>query len=174
MGASFMFGIMCVILPLVAFGIVNQEWQFEIPVLGVLYKPWRLFLVTCSLPALIAGISLWFMPESPKFVLGQGKPKEAIQILQKVDRWNSGKNAHLEIDELVEEPESIENRQRILKAKERRFPLLTTIWNQTTPFLRPPYLGPTIMICIIQFWIYYTCNGYGNKSNEIVSSIEFS
>lgn len=166
MGASFVFGVMCVILPLIAFGIVNQEWQFYIPVLDVVYKPWRLFLVTCSLPALIAGVSLWFMPESPKFVLGLGYPDKAIHILQQINRWNSGKTAHIDIDEIVEEAESIENRQRILKAKESRFPLLTNIWNQTAPLLRPPYLGPTIMFCVVNFCVYYTCNGYGLKKPD--------
>lgn len=161
MGASFVFGIACFVLPLMAFGIVNQEWQFYIPLLDVVYKPWRLFLVVCSLPALIAGIALMSMPESPKFVLGQGKPEKAIQIIHQVNRWNNGEE--LDIDELIEETESIENRQRILKAKENRFPLLTNIWNQTIPLMRPPYLGPTIMICIMQFWIYYTANGYEQK-----------
>lgn len=35
------------------FTVINQEWQFEIPFVGIIYKPWRLFFVICSLPGKI-------------------------------------------------------------------------------------------------------------------------
>lgn len=79
--SSIMFGIVCTLLPFVALLVINQEWQSEVPVLGVLYRPWRLFLVICSLPGLAAWLCLFFLPESPEFVLGQGDRVAAIAIV---------------------------------------------------------------------------------------------
>lgn len=113
MGSAMIFGITCLLLPLIAFGIINQDWQFYIPIVDIVYKPWRLFLIVCSLPGLLATIALLFLPESPKFVLSKGDQATALKIVQQVNRWNNGKNAELNIMEIYEEPESNENRRAI-------------------------------------------------------------
>lgn len=115
-----------------------------------------LLQVVCSLPGLLAFAIISFLPESPKFVLGQGYQAETYEILQKINRINNGRNAKLEFFEIYEEPESIENRQRILKSKTARFPLLTCVWNQTAPLFRAPYLYSTFLICVVQFFAYST------------------
>lgn len=112
-----------------------------------------------------------FLPESPKFVLGQGDKAGAYEILQKMYRINKGRNAVFDDFEIFEEPESIANRQRILKAKESRFPLLTSIWIQTAPLFRAPFLYSTILICTIQFGIYATSNGFYMFVPEILNKI---
>lgn len=160
MGSSVIYGVLCIIMPLVAFGVINQDWQFDVPLIGVTYKPWRLFLVVCSLPGLLSFLIITFLPESPKFVLGQGKQTEAYRILEQMNRINNGKNQPYELFEIYEEPESIENRQRILDSKNSRFPLLASIWNQTVPLFKPPYLFPTILICSIQMPIFATGTGF--------------
>lgn len=45
-----------------------------------------------SLPALISVIMFIFMPESPKFLMTQGKYEEALKVFQMVHRINSGKS----------------------------------------------------------------------------------
>lgn len=159
-GSSIIFGIACILLPFIAWGVINQDWQFDVPLIGITYKPWRLFLVTCSLPGLFSFVILMFLPESPKFILGQGKQVEAYQILQKMNRVNNGKKSSLEPFEIYEEPESIENRQRILDSKKSRFPLLSSVWIQTAPLFKPPYLSSTLLICFIMFTTYVTMNGF--------------
>lgn len=160
MGSSILFGISCIVMPLMAWSVINQNWQFDIPLIGLTYKPWRLYMVVCSLPAILSFIILIFLPESPKFVLGQGRQAEAYQILQRMNRVNNGKNATLERFTIFEEPESIENRQRILNTKTSRFPLLSSVWIQTAPLFKPPYLISTFLICFIQFCIFATINGF--------------
>lgn len=159
MGSAFILGISYVIFPLVAFAIINQNWQFEIPILNVIYKPWRLFIVASSSPGLLAAIALIFAPESPKFVLSQGNQSETIKIIEFMNRWNNGKDSKLGIVEIFEEADSIENRLRILETKQSRFPLLKAMWNQTAPLFTSPHLGPTLLICTLQFWTYYTSSG---------------
>lgn len=115
-----------------------------------------------------------FLPESPKFVLGQGDKAGAYEILQKMYRINKGRNAVFDDFEIFEEPESIANRQRILKAKQGRFPLYESVCLQTAPLFRKPYLGSTILICTIQFGIYATSNGFYMLVPEILNEVSSS
>lgn len=108
---------------------------------------------------------LIFLPESPKYVLGQGDKYGAYEILQKIYQMNTfGKcNAitEFEVFELIEEPESIENRKRQLECNENsRFPFLASILTQTAPLFRPPYLLATIILCGTQFCLYAISSGF--------------
>lgn len=69
--ASVIFGILTVIVPMIAFVIINQSWKFEIPYLNFTYTPWRLFTLVCGIPNLIGGIGVFFLPESPKFLFSK-------------------------------------------------------------------------------------------------------
>lgn len=160
MGSVVIYGVIGLLLPIKAFLIINQDWQFHIPFFGIIYKPWRLFLITCSLPGFLASLALFFIPESPKFLLSQGNQKETIQTLKKMSRWNSGKEAPFEIKEIFEETESIENRNRIQNYKMNRFPLISSVWGQTIPLFKSAYLRSTLLVCAIQFGIYAVCNGF--------------
>lgn len=73
MAASVIFGVFCLILPIMAWLVINQKWSFVIPVIQVTYKPWRLFLMACGLPSLVCGVALLYFPESPKFTFSQVK-----------------------------------------------------------------------------------------------------
>ncbi|KAA0187251.1 hypothetical protein HAZT_HAZT006661 [Hyalella azteca] len=52
------------------------------------FSSWRVFLVVCSLPAFAAVLGLYFMPESPRYLLEQGRDVEAIMIYKKIFAWN--------------------------------------------------------------------------------------
>lgn len=175
MSASVLFAIACNSLPIIVWLIINQEWEYHIAFLDITYKPWRLFLAVCSLSSLFSFLILCFLPESPKFVLSQGKQAEAYKILQKMNRINNGKKSTLEKFEIYEESESIENRQRILELQKGRFPFLASVWNQTAPLFRPPYLLPTFLICFIQVCMYFTANGfymlYADILNRMVTNV---
>lgn len=176
MGSAIIFGIACFFIPLCAWLVINQDWQFIIPFLNLTYKPWRLFLVVCGLPELLAFIILLFLPESPKFVLGQGDKIKAYDILRRVHQINNVEASKFEEFEIHEEAESIENKERILESRKSRFPLLASIWIQTAPIFTPPYLFPTILICLIQFVIYATGNGiylfYADILNKMASNLD--
>lgn len=163
MGAALIFGLSLPLLPLAAYGVINQDWEFDVPLIDVVYKPWRLYLVVCSLPGLMSSIVIFFLPESPKFVLGQGDQAKAIEILESVNRWNNGKHSTLGLVEIYEENESIESRARIQKCKQSRFPLLESVWIQTAPLFQRPYLTSMVLICVIQFSIFYVSTGYESK-----------
>lgn len=68
--ASYFFGLSQIYVPVVAWLIL--PFDFRISLLGIMdYRPWRLLIVFCALPGLVASISLFYFPESPKYCLSQ-------------------------------------------------------------------------------------------------------
>lgn len=161
------FSVLCIALPVIAWAVINQDWQFEIPLIGVNYKPWRFYFFVCGVPGFLSALVLVFLPESPKFVLGQGNKAEAYHILKKMNRWNNGKHAQFELFEIREEAESIERKSREMKMGKPS--LFNTVWNQTAPLFKPPYLKSTILICTIQFGMFATSHGFSMFFGHIVN-----
>lgn len=161
MGASVIFGITCITLPLLAWLVINQTWQLYIPFLDLVFKPWRLFLLVCGLPSLLCGLALIYAPESPKFVLSQGRQEDTIAILQTIYRVNVGTKAEpLVIPSIIEELESIARRER--NEQEHggaAVRILKAMWSQTIPLFQSPHLKRTLLACAMQFGIYTTSNG---------------
>ena len=55
-------------------------------------RSWRIFVLLCSIPCLISTIlCYWFVPESPRWLVSQNKPKDALAILRDAAHTN-GKN----------------------------------------------------------------------------------
>lgn len=167
MGSSVIFGIICILMPFLAWCIINQDWQFDVPYI-VTYKPWRLFLAMCSLPEILSFLIITFLPESPKFVLDQGKPHEAYRILQKMNRMNKGKNSKLEAFDIYMDDETNEKHQKNGDAiKRKKLSLMESVSVQTIPLFKSPYLFRTLLICVIQFTVFFTCQGLNVFFTEI-------
>uniref|UniRef100_A0A182P3F5 Major facilitator superfamily (MFS) profile domain-containing protein n=1 Tax=Anopheles epiroticus TaxID=199890 RepID=A0A182P3F5_9DIPT len=162
MGASFVFGVGCILLPLIAWSVINQEWEFIIPLLNIVYRPWRLFMVVCGLPSLVCGIALLYFPESPKFLFSRGREQETIDILHQMYRWNIGsKGPKMELTSLLQETEAQQTKVRREEAANSKsvLRLLQQMWQQTAPLFMGTYLKRTTIICVLQFGIYLTSNG---------------
>uniref|UniRef100_A0A182W337 Major facilitator superfamily (MFS) profile domain-containing protein n=1 Tax=Anopheles minimus TaxID=112268 RepID=A0A182W337_9DIPT len=162
MGASFVFGVGCILLPLIAWSVINQEWEFTIPLLDIVYRPWRLFIVVCGLPSLVCGIALLYFPESPKFLFSRGYEQETIEIVRTMYRWNTGgKGPKLELTSLLQETEAQQTKIRREEAANSKsvLRLLKQMWQQTAPLFMGTYRKRTTIICVLQFGIYLTSNG---------------
>ncbi|XP_053698215.1 synaptic vesicle glycoprotein 2B-like [Sabethes cyaneus] len=162
MGASFIFGIGCLLLPGIAYIVINQEWQLMIPFLRVVYRPWRLFLVVCSLPGLLSGLALYWLPESPKFDLHQGKQQQTIHTLQWMHHNNSGKKVSpLPISTIVsdEDDKQFEERRAVLTNAKGFRATMRLVWEQTAPLFRKPYLKTALIVCFLHFGTYFTSHG---------------
>lgn len=161
MFASVIFGIACILMPLVAYLIINDTWELPLPLLGFNFRPWRLFMVAIGLPSLMCGIALIFLPESPNFVLSLGKQSETAAILQWMFLANGGNPAKIpQIGTICEEAESIELRQRreshtgnVVSA------MFSSMWSQTVPLFRGKYLRSTLVASAMQFGNLINTNG---------------
>lgn len=137
MGAAMVYGVFCTMSPCLAWLIINQEFSFYIPLIGTLYKPWRLYMLVCGLPSLICSLVLLKMPESPKFVFEKKSSEETIEILRKMYSINTGQDLVFQT-KLEQETNSVDNYdiKRILD------------------LFRPPYITLTLIGCFIFFCIY--------------------
>ncbi|XP_022107882.1 synaptic vesicle glycoprotein 2C-like isoform X2 [Acanthaster planci] len=55
---------------------------------GFSYNSWRIFVALCTLPALTSILTFFLMPESPKYLLENGRADEALEVLKTVYSWN--------------------------------------------------------------------------------------
>ncbi|EDW30622.1 GL26881 [Drosophila persimilis] len=55
------------------------------------YNSWRIFLLVCSLPSFLVGFLLFYLPESPKFLLTRGKKDRALAIFRGIFVTNTRK-----------------------------------------------------------------------------------
>lgn len=164
MVSGVLLSVICILLPISAYFVINQSWEFNIPWIEITYKPWRLFFIVCALPELIAFvILLTCIPESPMFLLDSGKPDEAYHVLQKMSRWNNGKYSQLEPFQVVNETPS--------KRNDGHVTIIHSVWNQTVPLFKAPLLRSTVLICLVQFSLLYTAQGVNVFFVDILNKI---
>ncbi|XP_070504930.1 synaptic vesicle glycoprotein 2B-like [Chironomus tepperi] len=149
MAASVIFGGCCLILPVLAWLIINQKWSFVIPIIQVTYKPWRFFLIVSGSLSLICGLSLFFLPESPKFTFSQGDEQRTLKILSKIYKINTGDNNY-SVHKLKPNEEFGETG----KGKN-----VFSQMGQQTSALFSNYTRSIIIVSVMQFGIYFVCNG---------------
>lgn len=75
--------------PVMGWLVMTMDWKYTF--LGFVYKPWRLYMVLSSLINAFAYSVFLTLPESPRFMLAVGKPKEALNILITGYKANGGK-----------------------------------------------------------------------------------
>lgn len=76
---------------MIALWILSYEWSFELYD-GYAFRPWRLLMLIYALPGMVGGTWLYFMPESPKYLLTQNRNEEALEIVRWMYRTNKGQN----------------------------------------------------------------------------------
>uniref|UniRef100_A0A336LS67 CSON002523 protein n=1 Tax=Culicoides sonorensis TaxID=179676 RepID=A0A336LS67_CULSO len=87
--ASFSIGMALVYVPAIASFVLPLDIEFS--VFGLFnYRSWRLLIVFCALPEIIGTIGLFCLPESPKYLIGQGRDSEALKVISWVYAKNSG------------------------------------------------------------------------------------
>lgn len=57
------------------------------------FNSWNLFVVVCSLPAILLGLWLFWFPESPKFLVECGEYDQALDILRDMFTINTGQDS---------------------------------------------------------------------------------
>ncbi|XP_011203932.1 synaptic vesicle glycoprotein 2B isoform X2 [Bactrocera dorsalis] len=78
------------ILPAIATATLPHHIAFEIWVMK--FHTWHVFLAITALPGLISGLVLPFFPESPKYLMAQGRNVEALATFKTIYALNTGKS----------------------------------------------------------------------------------
>lgn len=119
------------------------------------FTSWRIFILCNGIPGYIALFILPFFPESPRYLLVQGRKDEALQVLQTVYSYNTGlsKNDY-PVKEISTEisGSSLSNVKTISDG-------LKLIWYQTIPLFYKERIWQTMNFLIHSFVIFAICQG---------------
>lgn len=72
----------------IAILIIPMDWAFSLYFVD--FKPWRLFLLCTASMNLLNSIFIFWIPESPKFLLAMNRKDEALDVLKFVYAMNTG------------------------------------------------------------------------------------
>ncbi|XP_055913306.1 synaptic vesicle glycoprotein 2B-like [Eupeodes corollae] len=161
MSAGFICAAASLLYPIVAWAVINQSWTLEVPYFDIVYKPWRMYILVIGILGLFCGISLFYLPESPKYLLSIGKEEEVIEILRKMYSLNTGNpRESYKVTSILPDVKEI----RKLKVEDEVKncgcrSIFRSMWNQTAPLFMREHRRNTTVICFIIFWIFFTAHG---------------
>lgn len=90
-----------------AFWILSYDWSFEL-YSGFSFKPWRLLLLTYTIPGIIGALILLSLRPSPKFLLSIKREKEALAVVKWMYQENKGKcDAKFNIGRIISEESDV-------------------------------------------------------------------
>lgn len=117
------------------------------------YNSWRIFLLVCALPSFIVAILLLFLPESPKFLLSQGKHDRTIEIFRSIYHKNTGKPKDTyQVKELITDLSCAERKKNKNKGSCQKFKyMLVDVGHHTKLLFLPPILRFTLISIVINF-----------------------
>lgn len=126
---------------------------------------WRLMFAIGIIPAILLGIGMWFLPESPRWLVKQGKNAQALTILTALRGTTSVQDELHEI-------------QSSLKVKEAKFTEVFSKWILPVLFLGI-MLGFLQQVTGINTIIYYAPSifqlaGFQNISSTLLATIGIS
>ena len=76
------------VIPALALLIIPQNWSISFG--SITMHSWQIYLSACGLPVLCAALCFGFFPESPKFLMSQGRDAEALAAFQTIYAINKG------------------------------------------------------------------------------------
>ncbi|KAJ8975818.1 hypothetical protein NQ317_013749 [Molorchus minor] len=117
------------------------------------YNSWRIFLLICAFPSFIVAALLCFLPESPKFLLSQGKSEEAIAIFRHIYHINTGKSSDdYPVKHLIYEEEHLTKEEKAKIAKRGKFKnMIFDILDNSKQLFVSPILRNTVISITINF-----------------------
>ncbi|XP_017783594.1 PREDICTED: synaptic vesicle glycoprotein 2C-like [Nicrophorus vespilloides] len=138
-------GLSIFLLPCMAWAVLPLKFSWNI--FGFEFLPWRLFILISSAPTLSACVALFFLPESPKYLLQVGRDKEALKVLRTIHSWNF-KNEKFKVKKL-NKPESVERKDNVIVGFLKQIYALFTL----------KYLKSSLVTCSLQFGTLVASSG---------------
>lgn len=135
------------LLPAIAWVILPLTWSYPLPLFGIDFRPWRLLLILYGLASIVFASFLWFIPDSPRFYLSQGRNQEGLDVIKRMFEMNTGKSGsefpvkHIIWDEAV--------------STDHSYSALKTVWEQIAPLFRKKFIWKTLMVSTLQFGIFF-------------------
>jgi MFS transporter, VNT family, synaptic vesicle glycoprotein 2 len=138
--------------------------SFVIPVIEMNYSIWRIFLLLCATLSGTVSILLFFLPESPKFLLAQGKHDKALSILQLIYRWNKKSDTYPITQICLNE--------LLLKKTSAPTNFCDQIWRQISPLFKKPLLSNTVRTSFVMFSLFAASSGFFMWTPDILNKLQ--
>ncbi|XP_063360173.1 synaptic vesicle glycoprotein 2A-like isoform X2 [Cydia amplana] len=135
------------LVPLLAWGIIPLPFRVEFGVYT--FRSWRVLVIVYSSFFIIAAFLMTFGPESPKYLVSQGRYDEALAVLETMYAANKGKSK-------TEFPVSCDF---VEDSKKEKVGFFTSLKVQSLPLMRPPYAKWMALNGFLLFGVFSTLNG---------------
>lgn len=119
----------------------------------LVYNSWRVFLMVCSIPSFIVAFLLFYLPESPKFLLTKGKQDKALAIFRGIFVTNTRKSPdqypvkELFIDDRLRQ----EILEKSLSSKNKYSKMISGMLDHSKQLFQAPILKFTMVSITINF-----------------------
>ncbi|XP_005183642.1 synaptic vesicle glycoprotein 2A isoform X2 [Musca domestica] len=155
-------------VPAISWWVLSADWSWEISS-SLTFRPWRLIILLSMLPGFIAALMLVVFPESPLFLMAQGRHDEAVKALNYVSRLNTGMDLEmvLKTPNVILKPEEISDAALVSGAGGCSF--ISNIWKATLPLFHKPHGLNVILAVSAMFGMLFSSNGMQIWFPEIVN-----
>ena len=120
---------------------------------GYVLTPWRIQWLVFLIPALIGIFVYWSLPESPQFLASVGDTTGALEALRQIYERN-GKAATMGVFPIKEIVRKVDQNHHSNSHKANLWGHICSMVKETVILLKPPYLGPILCCCLVQYAIY--------------------
>ncbi|XP_026752054.2 synaptic vesicle glycoprotein 2B-like [Galleria mellonella] len=135
------------LVPLLAWGILPLDFRVDFGAYE--FRSWRLLCIAYACFFFLSTFLLSFGPESPKYLVSQGKHDEALKVLQIMYAENKGKS-----------PDTYPvKRLNMPTVNKEKTSFLNSLKVQTLPLLKPPYFKWLVLNGFLLFGIMASLNG---------------
>ncbi|XP_017061625.1 synaptic vesicle glycoprotein 2B [Drosophila ficusphila] len=149
-------GFLCMAMifaPAMAIGILPL--RIETIVLGMRFSSWRVLILANVSVSLLALLGISTLPETPKYLLVQGRGDESLEILRSIYVQNSGRDpCEYPVKEVA-----LESGGASLSDVHGFLDAVRLVWHQTVPLFHRSRVWHTLNICVTQFLIYFLAQG---------------
>ena len=129
------------------------SFNFYVPVFDIQFTSWRFFLLFCAFIDGFLALSLFFLPESPKFLLAQQRYDEVLKVLQTMHIWNKKSGApHYPVKSIYVDGN--------LETRPQNASRVKVILDQTIPLFLRPLRVHTIMTSFLMFSLFAASSGF--------------
>uniref|UniRef100_A0A0A1XKB5 Synaptic vesicle glycoprotein 2B n=1 Tax=Zeugodacus cucurbitae TaxID=28588 RepID=A0A0A1XKB5_ZEUCU len=162
LGGGLISAVASIFFPVIAWIFINQEFEIYVPYINIVFKPWRSYFLACGVPGFICGLIMFFLPESPKYLLSAGNPEEAIEVLKRIHRINIGNkdpdNVYT-VTTLLPDADTPMGKVKGLEKKNLLVSIMQSMWQQTAPLFMREHLRKTFLSSLILFIIFFSAHG---------------
>lgn len=118
------------------------------------YNSWRIFLLICALPSFVVAILLMLLPESPKFLLNQGRKEEALQIFKRIYYINTGNSKeNYPVKELISDNYQEKCETNTKNEKQNKYKIMFFDIMENSRLL---FVSPILRFTVISIFINFT------------------